>query len=162
MTKQHPTFMYFRHKQIRGDGTKEFPVRDVPDGRMQLPFGGYYHYESSVDWMQVAETVAKYTATDATFFLDTSFIGRKEYPEELWDALLARRIVFTPTIWEECEDWFRTPFAHRRFHQAVVDAKTNGSDHIQWLDPRAWGEDIVESARYYVAILAARKLLTRA
>jgi hypothetical protein len=151
--------MYFRGKRKVFDGDIDVARYDVPKGRIQLPRSGIYQGQAETDWTQIALTILNHTPPDATFFLDTSFIGRRDLPNAVWDALTTRRVVFTRNTWLECEDWFRTPYANHYFHLLVTAAKTNGSDHIVWLDTTKWDDTIRASGRYYITLLGARRLI---
>jgi hypothetical protein len=151
--------MYFKNIRKVFDGYRDVPVTNAGSGRQPVPTSGFLQYECEVDWRDVAEGIRLYSDPDAAFYFDAAFLGRREYPDELWGALLSRRIIFTPDVWEECQPWFNDPFAHKGFHAQVVEARITGSDRICWLDPMQWDEPIRASAGYYISLLGARKLV---
>jgi hypothetical protein len=94
----------------------------------------------------------------AIFFLDSSFLHRHQIPDEVFDALLSRRIAVTQMVWAELHDWVRNPFANRNFRDVLVSANERGHSSVLFLNPNDWPDDIRESAHYYVSLLSIRKV----
>jgi hypothetical protein len=147
-----PTFAYFERNN-RFDGAVPIRAPDRAANRLcTLPYR-----LPRTDWHALANAVQS-TSPNASFFLDASFLGRTDLPDDLWDALLTRRIVFTRLVWSELQPWFNDPFANKYFHSHVAKARQTPNDSIVFFSPKqAWSENVVASASYYVHLLACRK-----
>jgi len=155
--RKDPTLSFFEHR--RPDWVETLmPVIPAATKRTHLHSPGWNRREGPTSWAQFTETVLA-SPTDATYFLDSSFLHRHEIPGEVFAALLTRRIVVTSLIWEELKDWVGNPFANRGFRDVLLGAKERGHSSVLFLNPDDWSADIRESARYYVSLLSARKVV---
>ena len=164
MAKKNPTLNYFNSSQKRdGGGITSGPGPDeIPPNRVPIYRLGFTPNQVATDWSLFARSIRESALPDAAFFLDASFLGRREIPREVWDALLSRQIVITPLVWKELQDWIKTPFANTWFRDLLISARTTSNPKIVFLEPSQWSADINSTAQYYIELLLSRKLIAHA
>lgn len=135
--------------------TPKAPTRLPPVGH------GWHKSEGEFSWSTFAKMVTESSET-AAFFLDSSFLGRREIPQEVLTGLLSRKIVVAPQIWGEMKDWIENPFANSHFRDAIFNASKSSIPAIAFLRIEDWGEDVTKSVKYYISLLLARKLIGHA
>jgi hypothetical protein len=145
-------------EQRRPDAVEHLlPIVPSNPGQHRIDELVWTREERAVSWDSFSRDRICSTPSDAVFFIDTSFLYRREIPQVVFDALLSRTVVITPLIWDELQDWLANPFANRRFRDVLSDARTAGSPSVIFLESNSWCEDICQSVRYYVSLLMARK-----
>ncbi|MEQ8785090.1 MAG: hypothetical protein RIC55_02285 [Pirellulaceae bacterium] len=156
MGKRNVTVSYF-NKTSGFDGVERRPVpAGIPEHRQAVPRLGGCANEGPADWHSFAETLKRSALPEAVFFLDASFLGRHELPEEIYEVLLSRRIAITPLVWRELQDWDWS--AHRRLRDVLVSAKKDGHPSVMFLEPEIWEAPVQSAAKYYTQLLGTRKL----
>lgn len=114
-----------------------------------------------IDYGRIAWFIKNYNPPDMSFYLDTNFLTGEEKPDELWDALLERRIVITPTVWEELHSWLGTPFRNRRMRNILLDARLCKNPSIDFSPNLFWHPYVTLAHAYYVNLLGMRKRMPR-
>ena len=111
---------------------------------IESPFPGssWGRFEKIVTWAEFSETATKSALPDATYVLDSSFLGRNDIPASVWDALLSRKILLTPGIWAELQAGNNIPIVHRAIKDEFVFAFEHGHSAISFLDVSAWSDVI--------------------
>ena len=164
MAKTNVTLNYFASGK-RSDGTvcRLGPAPgEIPENRQAVSRLGCCGNEFITDWELFAKSIRDSALPDAMFFLDSSFVGRRDVPRTVWDSILSRELIITPLVWQEMHDWVENPFANKWLRDVLVAAKRDGHDSIVFLETDSWTTDIKASARYYVELLLARKLIGHA
>jgi hypothetical protein len=133
------------------------PNWSVPDGRIPISRLSWLRSEAPITWDAVTKLISDSALTDSTFFIDSSFLDRHEMPPALWEALLAKKIVFTPGVWAELKDWLENPFANRPIRDLIASARDQGHQSFSFLPTSTWSDSVRKSAEYYISLLACRK-----
>ncbi|MBN1590842.1 MAG: hypothetical protein JW888_15120 [Pirellulales bacterium] len=158
--RRDSTLSFFRQRPP--DGLEHvMPVAPAAANRRLMKELRFIAHEGPTTWADFAKEHIHSTPLDTVFFLDSSFLHRREIPVEIFDALLSRKIAITSLIWGEMQDWIADPFANASFRDVLVNAKRKGSSSVLFLDPEEWPAEICETVRYYVSLLSARKYLAR-
>ena len=160
VAKKNVTLNYIGSSRNR-DATLfvEGPVPgDIPPNRQAIRRLSMHPGRFSTDWNLFAEMLSGLLPS-ARLFLDSSFLGRREVPREVWDAILARQVVITPNVLEELKPWIATPFANTWFHSRLTKALEHGSPQIEFIEPKKWAKEVRTSASHYIELLLTRKLV---
>ncbi|MEQ8790830.1 MAG: hypothetical protein RIC55_31325 [Pirellulaceae bacterium] len=147
--------------QRKPDGVEHLlPI--VPTNPALLPFHqlSWDRQEGPISWDSFAGDFVSDTPPETVFFLDTSFLHRKEIPEAVFEALLSRKVAVTPLVWGELGDWLEKPFANAAFRDVLTDAREQSTtSSVIFPQPGEWSNGIYESVRYYMSLLSLRKYI---
>lgn len=91
------------------------------------------------------------------FVLDSSFIGRHEIEQCLWDALFEKRVVIPYFVWHELQEVLQTPFANEDAAQRIRQAQDRKSDRIILDHETPVPAEYLKAREYYMTLLSSRK-----
>lgn len=91
------------------------------------------------------------------FVLDNCFIPRHEIDRCVWDALLKKRIVISPFVWKELQDWLTTPFSNKHVTKLFREAEGKNDSPIILDHETHWPPGCQFARTYYVTLLSSRK-----
>jgi hypothetical protein len=87
------------------------------------------------------------------FFPDTNFFSRP-MNFAVWDALLEKRIVITPKVWDELQPWIANPFYNVSVRDFVLHARGINDPRVEFLQVDNYEP---YGYQYYYNLLSCRK-----
>ena len=159
--KPNLTIDYLRKAKPTSRRIISGPTVPPPPGRRSVGRLQWSIQEGRLTYHRLARQIRDNALPSAAFFLDTAFLTGHEIPKALWDALRTRRVVITPTVLYELQDWIATPFYNRSFREDVVAAIEGNNSCVGLIDPAYAPFNVRQAATYYIKLLGMRKKYPR-
>lgn len=105
----------------------------------------------------LTDFVQNHCSPDTLFYLDTNFLTSHNIPNFFWRSLFTRTVVFTSLVWEELNDWLRTPRVNQDVRRLLLQARIERPMGIEFDPDTRWRVDFEIARSYYVNLLAERR-----
>lgn len=158
MGKKNVTLKFFESNRPSDGAHYELPPPNAPENRMPIGRLSFSQGEEACNWSHIEKTIRDSALPETTIFLDSSFFDRREIPLSLWEALLTRKICFTPLVWKELKDWRENPYANKEIAGNLVRLVNSGDPRVEFIEPKTWPDSRREGGRRYIELLMCRKL----
>lgn len=140
------------------DDISVLPTWDVPEGRTHAPRLAWQTTRPfKTDMDLIATEFGRTALPDCQYVIDTSFVTGVEWPNGLWDRLLANSILVPPLVQLELEPWLNDPRKNSYFHAEYASAVSGSHKSIKFLPKLNLEDPIDRGACYYIRLLGFRK-----
>jgi hypothetical protein len=116
------------------------------------------HPSPKLEWnpAYLSKKIRDHSPPNTVFFADTGFFT-KPMDFSVWDAILTRKLIITPQIWGELQDWLDNPFHNESVRDLVRHAyeKRLPSVEVMAIDDYLKAHGYY----YYIKLLSYRKLI---
>lgn len=116
---------------------------------------------NTIDYGILAQLLGTISDQNTIFFPDMCFLNGPEVPDDVWDQILGRRLVISPYIGREMQEWLPDPYRNQRVAATIRAAAAGEANGVQFDDTVAIPDCQAAARVYYVTLLGYRKSQVR-